>query len=252
MKNPEINEFLLKIADDAFIFGHRNSEWTGLGPTIEEDIAFSSMAQDKIGLAAALYEILHTNCNQKSANELAYNRLDFEFKNCQLVELQSQAYDISLIRHFLFDTAEYHRYTALQNSSFEPLKQLAIKVKGEIKYHLFHANTWVQQLSNSSNETKQKLQIALNQLLPYALGIFEPSEFEADLINNKIFIGENTLKNTWWQSIKNTCQALNLNLPEQNTITPIYGGRKGKHTQNLNNLLSELKEVYLFDTAAEW
>ena len=134
-----ITELLLKMADDALIIGHRNSEWTGLGPMLEEDIAFSSMAQDKLGHALGLYTLLHEHFNMPDVDTLALKRKAEDRKCCQLVELPIGGYDFSLVRQFLFDHAEMLRYQYLQQSSFEPLAQFAAKVRGEIKYHILHS-----------------------------------------------------------------------------------------------------------------
>ncbi|HMR58156.1 MAG TPA: phenylacetate-CoA oxygenase subunit PaaI, partial [Cyclobacteriaceae bacterium] len=120
MNNLALKELLYKLADDQLILGHRNSEWTGFGPILEEDIAFSSMAQDKIGQSLALYTLLQS-LGESDPDTVAFTRNASQFHNCILVELPNQEYDFSLIRHFLFDTAEALRFEALTNSSYEPL-----------------------------------------------------------------------------------------------------------------------------------
>src|ERR1051326_7324009 len=100
-----IKELILKMADDALIIGHRNSEWTGIGPILEEDIAMSSMAQDKIGHALALYKILHEHFGDSDPDPLAFRRAEKDFKCCHLVEFPIGEYDFTTVRHFLFDNA---------------------------------------------------------------------------------------------------------------------------------------------------
>src|ERR1043166_3099757 len=109
MNEQAIKELLFKMADDLLIIGHRNSEWTGLGPILEEDIAFSSMAQDKIGHAEANYRILNS-LGERKTDELAFLRKVEEFHNAQFVELPNGEYDFSTIRHFLYDHADRHRF----------------------------------------------------------------------------------------------------------------------------------------------
>ncbi|HRG87370.1 MAG TPA: phenylacetate-CoA oxygenase subunit PaaC, partial [Chitinophagales bacterium] len=138
MKTDAIKNLLFKMADDALVIGHRNSEWTGIGPMLEEDLAFSSMAQDKIGHAQALYTILNQVFGEADADTLAFKREENTFKCCQFVELPIGEYDFSIVRQFLFDHAELLRYDMLTQSSFQPVAQLAKKVKGEIKYHVMH------------------------------------------------------------------------------------------------------------------
>src|SRR5690242_17715218 len=93
-----VKELLYRIADDQLIMGHRNSEWTGFGPLLEEDIAFSSMAQDKIGQSYALFQILHS-LGEQAPDTVAITRNAQQFHNCILVELPNDEYDFSLVRH---------------------------------------------------------------------------------------------------------------------------------------------------------
>src|SRR5688572_19487724 len=134
MREQAIKELLYKIADDQLILGHRNSEWTGFGPLLEEDIAFSSMAQDKVGQSQALYEILHS-LGEQSPDTVAFMRNANQFHNCIFTELPNGEYDFSLIRHFLYDTALAIRFEMLTKSSYKPLAELATKIRGELKYH---------------------------------------------------------------------------------------------------------------------
>ena len=83
------------------------------------------------------------------------------------------------MRHFLFDTAEYLRFSALKTSTFQPLAKLAHKITSEIKYHVYHGKTWVAQLGGAgSEESKARMQQALITAWPYALGMFEPGTDE--------------------------------------------------------------------------
>lgn len=252
MSKP-LSELLFKMADDALIIGHRNSEWTGIGPMLEEDLAFSSMAQDKIGHAQALYHILHQALGTADADTLAFKRDEKEFTCCRLVELPIGEYDFSIMRQFLFDHAEFLRYEMLCTSSFLPLAQLAKKVKGEVKYHVLHADVFVTQLSRGNEESKARMQQALNFAWPFALGIFEEGEHEAELIAQQIFAGEKALKTLWLQKVKAVLDGAGLHIPDTPENKIEYGGRKGWHTEHLKPLLNEMTEVVQSDvTTAEW
>jgi len=246
-----LKDLLFRMADDELIIGHRNSEWTGLGPILEEDIAFSSMAQDKLGHAQGLYNILHS-MGQPDADTLAFTRNEKNFFCCHFVEYPILGYDFSLMRHFLFDTAEAIRFDMLTRSSVEPLANLAKKVRGELKYHTLHANIWINQLGKSTDESNIRMQAALNECFPLALGIFEPSAYEDVLAETKIFEGEKILQSVWMDIISDVVSKSNLKLPEINSVTPAFGGRKGYHTEYLQPLLDEMTEVYSIDPSAEW
>ena len=246
-----LKDLLYKMADDLLILGHRNSEWTGLGPVLEEDIAFSSMAQDKIGQSQQLFELLH-ELGESDPDTVAFTRNDQSFHCCQLVEYPIGEYDFSLARHFFFDHADYLRFEALTQTIVEPLAMLAKKFKGEIKYHIMHADTWLVQLANGTEESKARMQSALNEVFPLALGIFEPGNYEIELIESGIFIGEKALQEQWIESISKAVEKAGLTLPNMAETTPIYGGRKGYHTEYLQPLLDEMTEVFRIDPAAEW
>jgi len=251
MNVTAIKELLYKMADDLLIIGHRNSEWTGLGPILEEDIAFSSMAQDKIGQAGALFEILH-QLGEDEPDTNAFMRDANKMHCAQFVELPNGEYDFSVMRHFLYDHADQLRFEMLANSSFEPLAQVAKKIKGELKYHVFHANTWVVKLGNGTEESKARMQTALNESWNYALGMFEEGDFEKELQNDNIFEGEETLKNRWMANIIPFIEKANLKIPNTKTWDPILGGRKGYHTDYLQQLVEEMGEVFRLDPTAQW
>ena len=251
MNTLALKELLYKMADDQLILGHRNSEWTGMGPLLEEDIAFSSMAQDKIGHSLALYTMLQ-ELGEQDPDTVAFTRNASQFHNCLLVELPNAEYDFSLIRHFLYDTAEAIRFEALTRSSYEPFAQLSVKIRGELRYHTLHANTWMKQLGSATPESIGRLQKALDYALPFALGIFEESPYENEIIASGIFEGEQKLKEKWLVQIEKILSQTNLHLPDIKIIIPNLGGRTGKHSEHLQPLLDEMSEVFKIDPNAEW
>lgn len=251
MNQEAIKDLLYKMADDQLILGHRNSEWTGFGPLLEEDIAFSSMAQDKVGQSWQLYKILN-ELGESDPDTVAFMRNAEQFHNSQFVELPNGEYDFSLIRHFLFDTAELIRFQMLSNSSFESLANLSKKIKGETKYHSMHAKIWIKQLGSATEESISRLQGSLDMAMPYALGMFEVSEFEQQLIDEGIFGGEEALKAQWKRAITEVISETSLSLPDMETLTPVYGGRYGDHTKHLQPLLDEMSEVFKVDPTADW
>lgn len=251
MNELALKELLYKIADDQLILGHRNSEWTGFGPLLEEDIAFSSMAQDKIGQSYALYSMLQT-LGESDPDTVAFTRNASQFHNAVLTELPNGEYDFSLIRHFLYDTAEAIRFEMLSESSYQPLADISKKIRAELRYHTLHANTWIKQLGSATEESISRLQYSLTYALPYALGMFEESPYEKELIRSGIFGGEQALKERWMKKTEEQLQQTRLTLPDWKTLQPVYGGRIGKHSEHLQPLLDEMSEVFKIDPTAEW
>ncbi len=251
MTEEALKDLLYKIADDQLILGHRNSEWTGMGPLLEEDIAFSSMAQDKVGQSLAFYKLLH-ELGEQEPDIVAFTRNAEQFHNCQFVELPSGEYDFSLIRHFLFDHAELIRFQMLAECPVEEIAQVARKLKGEVKYHVMHANTWVKQLASANEEANSRMQKSLDYSLPYALGIFEPSKFENEFIEAGIYPGEKAIETKWKENIAQVLEQANLKLPDWSSVEANFGGRYGTHTEHLQPLLSEMSEVFNVDPTADW
>ncbi len=251
LNKDAIRDLLYRMADDQLILGHRNSEWTGLGPILEEDIAFSSMAQDKLGQSLALYTLLH-DLGDKDPDTLAFNREEKDFKCCHLVEYPIGGYEFSLMRHFLFDSSEALRFGMLSESSFSPLAKIARKFRGELRYHTMHADTWIRQLGGANQESRAKIQSSLDDCFPLALGIFEPSDYEKILAEQGVFPGESELQKEWLAHIEPLLAGAGLKMPDVASCKPAYGGRKGIHTEYLKPLLDEMTEVYKIDPSAEW
>ncbi|MEM8532780.1 MAG: 1,2-phenylacetyl-CoA epoxidase subunit PaaC [Chloroflexota bacterium] len=254
-----LRELLLTLADDEFVMGYANSEWTGIAPILEEDIAFSSLAQDEIGHSRVFYELLATIEGQ-SADTIAYGREPSGFRNAQLVERGRGDWAYSVTRQFLYDTADFVRIESLQQSTYQPLARAAAGIIREEKYHLLHANTWLQRLAEGGTEAQQRQRDAFDALWPDALGLFEPISDEAELLAAGILPESSAeLQNRWLTRIEEPLRRLGLDFPftdagEQweTATTPIYGGRRGEHTQSFLDLYSVFTSVYQLDPEADW
>ncbi|HLZ17541.1 MAG TPA: Phenylacetic acid catabolic protein, partial [Cyclobacteriaceae bacterium] len=126
------------------------------------------------------------------------------------------------------------------------------KIKGELRYHTLHANTWIKQLGSATNESISRLQNSLHAAMPYALGIFEASPYEEELIASRVFAGEQELKKRWLSKVESVVSQTQLQLPDWKILNPVLGGRRGKHSEHLQPLLDEMSEVFRIDPRAEW
>lgn len=252
MNFDAIKDLIFRMADDELIIGHRNSEWTGLGPILEEDIAFSSMAQDEIGHAQAFFILMHEWMGEAAPDQVAFNRTAEQFRSSHLVEMPIGDYAFSLARHACYDLAEAVRLAHLKQSSFRPLAELAKKLSREEKYHELHAITWMRQLGNATEEANQRMQTALNEVYPIAFGLFEPTAAEAELVSEGILVSEEELEGKWKTEMDNLILSSGLTVPDVADKTLHYGGRQGKHTEYLAPMLSEMTEVFVIDPAAAW
>ena len=164
-------DLLLAIADDELILGWRNSEWTGIAPFLEEDVAFSSIAQNEIGHARALYELAAAELDT-TADQLAFDRSPGEYRSAPLVQLRRLEWARTIARHWLYETADEIRLGALKASDDPEIAGLAAKMDREETYHRLHANMWVDRLLGSE-EGRARLDEAVGELWPYALGVLD-------------------------------------------------------------------------------
>lgn len=248
MNQDALKELLFRLADDDVIIGHRNTEWTGHGPILEADIAFSSMAQDELGHAQVYYGLLH-DLGEADPDRLAFMRAVSDFRCAQLVELPKGDWAVSVARQFLYDAAESVRLAALSHSAYAPLAQAARKFVGEEKYHLLHGKTWVTQLGQATAESRARLQAALEEVYPYALGLFETTELDEAIVVEGLQKPEGELQADWLATITPVLQDAGLTLPK---AAPILGGRRGQHTPHLAALLEDMQLVFRSDPEATW
>jgi len=243
-------ELLKRLGDDDLIMGHRNSEWTGLGPILEEDIAFSSMAQDEMGHAQAYYRMIH-GLGGDDPDTLAFSRGPREYRCAAMVSLPNgRDWAFCMMRQFLYDMAETVRLAAMEESSLAPLAQLARKLRGEEKYHLMHGRSWVLRLGNATEDAHQRLQAALDTAYPYALGLFEPTGSDETLVQAGICPHEDDLRSQWESAVAPVLADARLTVPSH--AKPVYGGRVGRHPEALKKLLDGMQVVYNIDPTAKW
>ncbi len=164
-------DLLLAIADDELILGWRNSEWTGIAPFLEEDVAFSSIAQNEIGHARALYELAAAELGT-TADELAFDRKPEEYRSAPLVELRRLEWARTIARHWLYETADEIRLAVLMAADDPEIAGLAAKMNREEAYHRMHAEMWIDRLL-TTDEGRTRLDEAIEELWPYALGVLD-------------------------------------------------------------------------------
>jgi ring-1,2-phenylacetyl-CoA epoxidase subunit PaaC len=252
MNNEALKDLLYRLADDDLMLGHRSSEWTGFGPVLEEDIAFSSMAQDQIGHSLSYFMLLQ-ELGEPEADQNAFMRTETAYRSAHLVEYPVQDYAFSLARHFFYDYAKHIRLKALKQSTYAPLRALADRFTREHKYHLSHARTWMVQLGNGTEESRLRMQSAVNQVYPMALGLFEPTLFDAAIAEAGIQAGtEQVLASQWLDAIEPILAEAQLQLPPVSDDNPYLGGRKGYHSEYLQPLLDEMTVVFRSDPQAAW
>jgi ring-1,2-phenylacetyl-CoA epoxidase subunit PaaC len=246
-----IADLLLTMADDEFVIGFRDSEWTGIAPVLEEDVAFSSLAQDEIGHARLLYE-LRSALTGEDPDRLAFHRQPSEYRHARVMDQPRQGWGFTIARRWLYDTADSVRLTGLTRSSFKPLADVVAKIRREERYHLMHLDAWLERLATRHGKPRGKVLSALKQLNPIAQSVFAPLPNEAMLVDAGVLSAPMHELAARWRSEANArlC-ALNLRpIPEG---PPAPDGRDhATPDESFVWLWNEFTSVARLEEGAEW
>ncbi len=239
---------LLALADDELILGHRNSEWAGHAPILEEDIAFANIAQDEMG-HAGIWLDLRCQLTGEKPDDLVFFREAREFRNVQLVELPKGDWAFTMLRQYIFDVFEGIRLARMRSSAYVPCAEAAAKIMPEELYHLRHTHNWVKRLASGTVESNRRMQHALEQLRPHCGQLFLPSADEALLVEAGIFPQPAELRAEWAGSVLPFLEEVGLAV--EGDFDEARAPRN-VHTQHLDQLLADLQQVARADPQAEW
>jgi ring-1,2-phenylacetyl-CoA epoxidase subunit PaaC len=246
-----LSELLLTLADDEFVQGFLDSEWTGIAPMLEEDVAFSSLAQDEIGHARVFYE-LRAALTGDDADATAFGRPADGYRHCRLLDHPRTDWAFSIVRRYLYDTADALRLMALADSSFRPLAEVVAKIRREEVYHLMHLEAWVRRLADADGEARHRLEAAVEVLWPDALSIFAPLEGEAMLVGQRILAKPMAqLAARQQERLAAAFGSLGITVPE--TAPEVGGGRtRERPSEGFRWLWGEFTAVHRLEEGATW
>jgi ring-1,2-phenylacetyl-CoA epoxidase subunit PaaC len=255
-----LTRLLYQLADDDFMIAYRGSEWLGLAPHIEEDVAFSSINQDTMGHAAMYYQLLE-ELGEGDMDALAHARKADQRVNAILLEkvngsgtyLTEPKYDwaFTVVRHYFYTQAKKIKMEALKNSSYEPLKHAAVKVNMELFYHLLHWRTWFSQLCTANGDAKSRMKAAIDRVLEEFDGVLTLGPFSDEISKYNLIEAESELRKRFLEEMYTMFEKVDLSFPK--TLGMKSGdGRKGEHSKDLEDALLTLSEVYNSNPAAVW
>lgn len=185
--SPAAREVILAFADDEHLMGQQHTEWIGVAPFLEEDLAFASIGQDELGHAALLFETL-VGSDDLDIDALAFFREPAEWRSCGLVEIALPDWSDTLVRHWLYDAAEELRWQLFSGSSMQPLADATERALSEERFHRRHGDALLDVLL-SVDDARARITDSLGRLLPLALDQFDGVASEAEAIEQGIVTG---------------------------------------------------------------
>lgn len=244
-------EFLLRLADDRLVLGHRLSEWCGHGPILEEDIALANIALDLVGQANLLLQrAAAVEDKGRDADALAFLRDSREYRNALIVELPNGDFGFTIVRQFLFSTYALHQWEALTASKDTDLAGIAAKAAKESRYHVRHSAEWVARLGDGTDESHGRAQDALDELWRYTGELFMTDETEQELVRAGLATDSSTLMAAWQRDVEDVIARATLRRPGD--VYMQRGGRAGVHTEHLGHMLAEMQVLPRTHPGARW
>jgi ring-1,2-phenylacetyl-CoA epoxidase subunit PaaC len=240
---------LLSVADDEFVIGFWDSEWTGIAPMLEEDVATSSIAQDEIGHANALYGLLAT-LTDDDADRIAFGREPDAYRHAALLNHARGDWAFTVARRWLYETADAVRLEALVSSSWTELANLATKIRREEVYHRLHLDAWLERLAGAGQEARGRLQAALVRLWADAQTVFTPLPGEQALLDAHILPEPmSELRARWLTRVEPMLAKLELTVPQ---APPPDADGRSRRTADFTWLHSQFTMVARSEEAATW
>jgi ring-1,2-phenylacetyl-CoA epoxidase subunit PaaC len=242
--------YVVSLADDALVLGHRLSEWSGRAPMLEEDIALSNLGLDLIGQARLLYAYAgEVEGKGRGEDDLAYLRDEFAYANLLLVEQPNGDFAATMVRQLLYAAFMHLYWQALQTSADARLAEIAGKAVKEMAYHVRHAAEWVIRLGDGTDDSHARAAAALEELWTYTGELFE-MEGERALAQTGVAVDRATIRSAWDATVDRVLAEATLQRPAERWMQS--GGRSGRHSEHLGHLLAEMQVLHRAHPGATW
>ena len=245
-----LREFLFAFADDEHLMGQQHTEWIGVAPFLEEDLAFSSIGQDELGHAVMLYELVceldGVEPTDAAIDALAYGRGAAEYRSCSLVEYTTTNWAEALVRHWIYDTLEAMRWSLVAESTYQPLAELSARVAGEERYHLRHADALLDGLM-ADPAARAKCHEALDELQADVLRVCPEAGDERELVKAGIL---SEFHHTLMDPLRGAIEArFDWSFGPIDLVAYSRGSKRSEH---FGPLMARMREVLDLDPSAAW
>lgn len=244
-----LKEYILMLADSGLILGQRLGEWCGHGPVLEQDIALTNIALDIIGEARNYYHYL-AETEGKKEDDYPMFRDERSFRNLLLCELPNGHWGDTIMRQFMYDCYHYHLLEGLTGSKDKTLSAIAHKSIKEAAYHIAFSGEWVIRLGDGTDESHQKIQGSLDDLMPYFAEMFIPEPYETWCQDEGYGPSSGDIRSRAINKFQEVISEATLQMPRE--YHNQKGGKSGYHTENLGFILAELQYMQRAYPGQDW
>lgn len=243
--------YVLRLADASLILGQRLAELVGHAPALEEDLGLANIGLDLLGQARFLLTYAgEIEGKGRSEDQLAFLREHRDFLNPMLVEQPNGDFAHTLVRQFLFDAWQLELYERLAQSSDPRLAEVAAKGVKETRYHLRYSAGWMVRLGDGTQESHERVQLALDQLWQYTHELFDPDTIEQELIAAGIAADPVAMRQDWDTQVNAVLAEATLRRPADRPY--LWQGKRGQHGEHLGRLLAEMQYLQRTYPGATW
>jgi ring-1,2-phenylacetyl-CoA epoxidase subunit PaaC len=251
MKNKNLYNYILGIADNSLILGQRLGELCGHGPSLETDIACTNMSLDLLGQVRSYYQYAAKIAGDgRTEDDIAMLRKEREYFNVLLVEQPNTDFGYTMARQFLFDVYHFLMLTELEKSTDLNLSAIAKKSIKEVSYHKRFSSDWIKRLGDGTEESHNRIQTAINDLWTYTDELFHQTEADKAMIAEGVGVDVTKLKDAYYEEVNAVLEEATLSVPESKYFQK--GGKQGIHTEHMGYLLAELQYMQRTYPNMEW
>jgi ring-1,2-phenylacetyl-CoA epoxidase subunit PaaC len=251
MKNENLYNYILGVADNSLILGQRIGELCGHGPSLETDIACTNVSLDLFGQVRSYFQYAAEITGEgKTEDDIAFLRREREYKNVLLVEQPNTDFAYIIVRQFLFDVYHLLFLQELQNSTDETLVAIAKKSIKEVSYHERFSSDWIKRLGDGTEVSNQKIQEAINNLWTYTDELFHQTDADKAMVTAGIGVDVTALKDAYYTKVNSVLEIATITIPESKWFQK--GGKEGVHTEHLGFMLSDMQYMQRTYPGMEW
>lgn len=244
-------DYLLLLGDNPLILGHRLSELTGHGPSLETDIALGNIALDLFGQVRNWFQYAaEVNGEGKTEDDIAFLRYEQEYRCALLTEQPNKDFARVIARQFYFDAWHHALLEGLSRSKDERIAAIAAKSIKEVSYHLRFSSEWVKRLGDGTEESQERMQSAIQHFSAYTGELFEDSPVEIEMAGSGIGVLPSTLLPGFTAFTNEVLQEAGLEIPAGPSFQ--RGGKEGIHSEHLGYILAELQYMQRAYPGMQW